>query len=602
MKSYLLLFFSIFFFAGMVSGQNNLIQNVRERNTFTLNGKWNAIVDPYETGYYDYRLKPSSNGFFMDKQAKDKTERVEYNFDLSGNLIVPGSWNMQREKLFLYEGSVWYRRVFDYQKQKESNRVFVYFGGANYEKDVYFNKMKLGKHIGGFTPFNYEITDLLDDKDNKLILKVDNKRKREGVPTVNTDWFNYGGITRDVFIVEVPSVFIEDYMIQLKNGSDNVIAGHIKLNGAIKKQEVNIYFPELDYSKNVEVSANGIGKFEFKVDDLELWSPDNPKLYRVKIESEKDIVQDKIGFRNISTEGDQIVLNGEPLFLRGICIHEENPLRGDRAFSKEDARILLNWAKELNCNFVRLAHYPHNEYMVRLADEMGIMVWEENPVYWTILWDNQSTFQNAKNQLIDLISRDKNRASVIIWSMANETPVSEERTEFLANLAEIARGLDNTRLISAAMEKSPVEGKEDIFKVEDPFAEYVDVVSFNQYYGWYEGSHQKLPDIEWKVPYNKPVIVSEFGAGALAGYHADKETVWSEEYQEELYEKTIEMLDNIDHFQGVTPWILADFRSPRRLLPEIQDGWNRKGLISETGNKKKAFYVLKNYYLQKENK
>jgi beta-glucuronidase len=275
-------------------------------------------------------------------------------------------------------------------------------------------------------------------------------------------------------------------------------------------------------------------------------------------------------------------------------------MRGGRAYSLEDARLLLGWARELGCNYVRLAHYPHNENMARLADEMGIMVWEENPVYWTILWDNPATFENAKNQLTELITRDKNRASVIIWSMANETPVSEIRTEFLKNLAAHARSLDDTRLISAAMEvhRNPDNPNDRI--VEDPFAEYTDIVNFNQYVGWYDGLPPDCDKINWIIKYNKPVMISEFGGDALQGLHGDALTRWTEEYQEDLYKRTLDMLSKIPQFRGLSPWILCDFRSPRRHLPVIQDGWNRKGLIGENGTKKKAFYILKAFYGKKE--
>jgi beta-glucuronidase len=258
--------------------------------------------------------------------------------------------------------------------------------------------------------------------------------------------------------------------------------------------------------------------------------------------------------------------------------------------------MLIGWAKELNCNFMRLAHYPHNENMARVADEMGMLLWEENPVYWTIQWENEATLQNAKNQLTEVITRDKNRASVIIWSMANETPVSDARTKFLKELVDVARALDNTRLISAAMEKHPKKEDPSIQVVQDPFADYTDVVSFNQYVGWYDGLPDKCNRVSWEIPYTKPVIISEFGGGALQGHHGDSLTRWTEEFQEDLYVQTLKMIDQIPQLRGVTPWILCDFRSPRRMLPYIQDGWNRKGLISETGNKKKAFWVLKRYY------
>jgi beta-glucuronidase len=275
-------------------------------------------------------------------------------------------------------------------------------------------------------------------------------------------------------------------------------------------------------------------------------------------------------------------------------------LRGGRAYSEQDAQMLLNSAKELNCNYVRLAHYPHSENMIRKADEMGILVWEEDPVYWTIQWDNPATFSNALQQLTDVITRDKNRACVIIWSMANETPVSEARTNFLKKLAVHAREMDNSRLISAALEThgNPANPNERI--VEDPFADYVDIVNFNEYVGWYDGLPEKCDNIEWKIKYNKPVMISEFGGDALQGMHGDIKTRFTEEYQEDLFARTVKMLSKIPQFRGVSPWILYDFRSPKRFMPNIQDGWNRKGLISQNGIKKKAFFVLKNFYDQIE--
>ena len=590
------------------SAQNTaLIQNIEGRNTLSLNGKWNYIIDPYETGYYDYRYmpydqmpNPGNSAFFLDKKQKDKTDLIEYSFDKSPTLWVPGDWNSQDEKLLYYEGTIWYRRTFDYKKTKTDNRVFVHFGAVNYESDVYLNGKKLGKHIGGFTPFNYEITGLLKEKDNSLVVKVDNKRKREAVPTLNTDWWNYGGITRDVTLVEVSNVFIQDYLVQLKKGANNEISGYVQLNNPISQQVVKIEIPELKVSALAKTDSTGKANFTVKPTKIERWSPENPKLYQVYVSYNDNKVTDKIGFRTIETRGTDILLNGKSIFLRGISIHEENALRGGRAYSIQDAKMLLNSAKELNCNYVRLAHYPHSENMIRLADEMGILVWEEDPVYWTIQWENTTTFENANQQLSDVISRDKNRACVIIWSMANETPVSEARTNFLKKLAEHARSLDNTRLISAALEvhHNPANPNERI--VEDPFADYVDIVSFNQYVGWYDGLPENCDNISWVIKYNKPVMISEFGGGALQGLHGDIHTRWTEEYQEDLYTKNLKMLSKIPQLRGMTPWILYDFRSPKRVLPNIQDGWNRKGLISQNGTKKKAFFVLKNFYDQIE--
>ena len=199
-----------------------------------------------------------------------------------------------------------------------------------------------------------------------------------------------------------------------------------------------------------------------------------------------------------------------------------------------------------------------------------------------------------------MIERDKNRAAIIIWSLANETPVSEARNQFLGRLAQKARSLDKTRLLSAAMEKHYRSDNPNIAVVEDPLAEIVDLVSFNQYIGWYDGLPEKADKVTWEINYNKPVFISEFGGGAKQGYNGDANTIFTEEFQELLYQKSVKMIDKIDGFVGTSPWILADFRSPRRLLDGIQDDFNRKGLYSNEGVKKKAFFVLKDYYDKKE--
>jgi beta-glucuronidase len=576
------------------------IVNVEARRTTSLNGKWRAIVDPYENGYYDFRLQPSQDGYFLDAKPKDKSDLLEYNFDTSGQLDVPGDWNTQRESLFFYEGTVWYRKTFDYQSQP-STRLFLYFGAANYEAIVYLNGEKLGSHTGGYTPFAFEITGKTREKANSVVVKVDDKRHREDVPTVNTDWWNYGGLTRGVSLVEVPETFIEDYFVQLKKGSTDTIAGWVKLNGPRTRQQVAIRIPEAGVSVTVATDANGYAALSVPA-KLTLWSPENPKLYDVTIASETDTVRERIGFRTIETRGTDILLNGKSVFLRGVSIHEEAPFRTGRAYSPEDARTLLGWAKEMGCNFVRLAHYPHNEDMVREADRLGLMVWSETPVYWTILWENPETFANASNQLAESIARDKNRASIVLWSVANETPVGEARTAFLKKLAAQVRALDPTRLVTAALlhhnDGGAAEGNTDL--LDDPLGADLDVLGCNEYIGWYDGLPDKADHIDYKTIYTKPLIMSEFGADALYGLHGDPLTRWTEEYQENVYRHQVGLLSRIPFLRGTSPWVLMDFRSPRRTLPDIQDFFNRKGLVSVRGDKKKAFYVMQEFYRAKQ--
>lgn len=577
----------------------DLITNIEGRKTISLDGHWEYIIDPYETGYYDYRYQPNlESGFYQIREPENKSDRIEYSYNHNHQLKVPGDWNTQKDELFYYEGTVWYKKDFTYEK-KINKRLFVYFGAVNYQAKVYVNGKKVGEHEGGFTPFNFEITDFVQAGNNYIIVKVDNKRFREAVPTVNTDWWNYGGLTRRVRLIETESTFIADYKLQLKPGTKNHFSGWVQFDGSQLSQNVTVEIPELKMKKSFLANENGKAHIEFKK-KVSLWSPENPKLYKVEIRAGNNVVTDKIGFRSIETKGTDILLNGKSIFLRGVCIHEEAPLRTGRGYSKEDAYILLSWAKELGCNFVRLAHYPHNENTLRVADELGILVWSEIPVYWTILFDNQDVYQKAENQLTEMITRDKNKASVILWSVANETPVAEVRTEFLVNLVKKAKKLDPTRLTTAALER--IYEDEKTLYIEDPLGEYLDVLGCNEYVGWYDGLPEKCNRVNWKVKYEKPLIMSEFGGGALYNFRGDSLTRWTEDYQAYMYQEQVNMLKSIHQLRGTTPWILMDFRSPKRPLYGIQDGWNRKGLVSERGHKKQAFYVMQKWYKELKRK
>lgn len=574
------------------------IQNIDSRNNLSLNGEWNYILDPYKMGYLDYRQEPfdasltGKGGFYENITNPKKNEKVEYNFNAEPTLTVPGDWNSQSERLQFYEGTLWYKRDFIVNPEKEK-RYFIHFGAVNYEANVYLNGKKLGSHKGGFTPFQFEVTDKLKEGDNFIVVMVDNTRKKDEIPTINTDWWNYGGITREVTLIETPATFISDYKVQLPKESTKTIEGFVQLEGKNKKSIITIEIPELKIKEKYNSGQDGVVNFKIPVKKLSLWSPENPKLYEVIISTKSDRITDKIGFRTIETKGKDILLNNKSIFLKGISIHDENPLIEGRLRTKADMRMLLTWAKELGCNYVRLAHYTHNESMLRLADEMGLMVWAEVPVYWTISWTNTATYKNAENQLEVGIERDKNRASVVIWSIGNETPVTTPRNVFMGNLVDKVRSLDNTRLVAAALE---VERHGYTVTVDDPLGDKLDLASFNEYGGWYWGKPSELDKYSFDVKFNKPIVISEFGAGALAGFHADDDTIWSEEYQEKIYINQIKMLNKVDGLRGMTPWILVDFKSPRRQNPVYQNFWNRKGLISNTGIKKKAFFVLKEYY------
>jgi len=595
----LLTIVSLFMLTGAAFAQNEVPapQNVYARQHLSLNGDWNYFVDVQEQGYYDYRMKPTSWGYFLNAKPQQPSDLVEYDFDASPTMHVPGDWNTQDERLLFYEGTVWMKRDFDYTPQ-EGRRALLYFGAVNYEAIVFVNGKLSGKHVGGFTPFCYDVTDQLKAGKNFVIVKIDNKRHQDNVPTRNFDWWNYGGITRDVLLVSIPEVSIDDYSLQLMKevkGKKRTLAFSLALNRQEANREITLSVPELKIKQKYKTDAEGHVKAQLHVSSsrLQLWSPDSPKLYKVEITQGDERISDEIGFRTIETRGRQLLLNGKPIFLRGVCAHEETAYTNRRCNSAADADTLLSWARELGCNFIRLAHYPHNEHAVREAERQGFLLWSEIPVYWTISWQNADTYANAEQQLRDMIRRDHNRAAIIIWSLANETPHSNARDTFLSRLATTARGLDSTRLISMAMEVTGASNY--VNRLQDNMNQYVDVVSFNQYIGWYRDVND-APKMRWEIPYEKPVIISEFGGGAKAGYHGTKDQRWTEEFQENLYRENLAMLEKIEGLSGTCPWVLKDFRSPRRPLPGVQDMFNRKGLVSDQGQRKRAFYVLQEWY------
>ena len=584
-----ILFFFLLF--NNVNGQTAMI-NFQSRNLTSFNGDWNSIIDP--TGVGEWRQ------VWLEKKPQKKTDFFEYSFEGGPVLKVPGDFNSQMRELTYFEGTVWYKKQFQYTHKNEK-RFFLYFGAVNYAADVFLNGEKIGSHEGGFTPFQFEITDKAKDGLNAVIVKVNNIRQGNGLPGYGYDWFNYGGITRDVALIETGNTFIEDYSIQLKKGSLNTVYGQVQLNGKQSAQNIEIKIPELNLLYKTRTNQEGIATLEFS-SAFKLWSPENPKLYKVIIKSETDSVLDNIGFRSIEVQGNKVLLNKKPIFFKAVNIHEENPYKGARAYSKEDALVLLKAAKELGCNLVRLAHYPHNENMIKEAEKMGLMVWSELPVYQHIQFADSSLPSKMELMLKEMIRRDKNRCGIIIWSLSNETYASTpNRDKALVELTKKCRLLDSARLITHVINSQKYAN--NTFEVEDTLYKYSDLISINEYLGWYVPWQGNPSNTKWKLAYpDKPVFISEFGGEALYGSNygpTDEAAYWTEGYQEKIYIDQLEMFNTIPNLSGVCPWLLFDYRSPVRMHPVYQKGYNRKGLLSEKGDKKKAWYIIKKYFEKK---
>lgn len=594
------LFLGVFAVVPAAAQQTNLLVDIDHRPATSLGGAWHFIADPYRRGWGNDPDKASLNGYAKNAHF-DGTHLLEYDFATSPTLQVPGDWNSQRPDLFFYEGLLWYEKDFTYQP-KPHTHTFLHFGAANLKSSVFVNDEHVCDHDGGFTPFDCDVTSSLKAGNNFVVIAVDNTRSADEVPALTSDWWNYGGLTREVSLVDVPDAYIDDYSLQLRRGAGDQIGGagdqiegYVHVTGAATGTPVVVKIAELGVEQKAVTDASGRAPLSFAVKNLQRWSPEKPKLYRISLLAGSDGLDDDVGFRTIEVQGDQILLNGRAVFMRGVCAHAEAPYRGGRAWSREDANTLLGWVHDLHGNFIRLAHYPHDETMTRQADRLGIMVWSEIPVYWNIDWNNPKTLARAKQQLEENIRRDHNKASVILWSVSNETPKSPERLAFLRALIDEAHAQDPTRPVTSAM-LTHLEGTTAI--LDDPLGQYLDVLGSNEYIGWYVGKPEDAPRYTWTDPYKKPLIMSEFGGGAKAGLHGTPTTLFSEEMQASIYENQIAMLKQIPFLRGMTPWVLMDFRSPVRQLPGVQDYYNRKGLVSNLGTRKKAFTVLREFYAQ----
>ena len=577
---------------GQAQSSTTVLVDADRRTAQSLNGDWHYIVDPYDGGLYNFHREIRKDGFFLDGAPETGSDGlIEYDFNKSPTIVVPGDWNTQHDSLFYYEGLLWYQRDFTY-RPVAGHKTFLHIGAANYKSIAWVNGKEACTHEGGFTAFDCDVSTSIHQGKNFIVIAVDNTRLANGVPTLNTDWWNYGGLTRDVSLIDVPAKYIDDFDLHL-NPSRTAIEGIVHVEGAETGEEVTVSLPELGRSVSARLGPDHRATVSLSATGVALWTPEQPTLYKVRLQAGEDNLDDMMGFRTIEVRGTDILLNGKPVFLRGISIHGEAPIRGGRANNDHDADTLLGWARELGCNYVRLAHYPHDQRMTRAADRLGLMVWSEIPVYWAENFGDPTVLAEAQQQLGEEIRRDRDKASIVLWSIANETPLTQERTAFLKTLAADVRALDSTRLVTAALLVRS-EGHDKY--VDDPLGEALDVIGMNEYIGWYEQAPQDADSTRWHVGYQKPLIVSEFGGDAKAGLHGAATQRWTEEYQASIFQHQLPMLANIPQFRGLSPWILMDFRSPMRQLPGIQDGFNRKGLISNKGEKKEAFFVLQKTY------
>jgi beta-glucuronidase len=568
---------------------SNLI-NIAGRETESLNGKWNFAADLYDTCRRAH--------WYKSKRFDTDGREIPLDYDWEGwdRIKVPASWNLEKPELLYFEGSGVYTRTFRYITKYEGEQLILRFEGAAYRTTVFLNGKIIGTHDGASTPFNADISDVVKSE-NRIVVVADARRSHTRIPMENTDWFNYGGIYRDVCLVRLPPVYIKDWFVRLApDGTYSTILVDITVGNADSWPTMSgtafLKIPELSIKQEIAIEK---GRGEARITAKpELWSPDNPKLYDVSIQFDRvfvvDVVRDRIGFREIKANGHEIFLNGKKIFLRGVCVHEDHFALG-KTTTEEIIRQTIRDLKAMNGVYLRLAHYPHDARFARIADEEGVLLWEEVPVYWAIAFDNPGTYADAENQLSELVLRDRNRASVIIWSVGNENADSDSRLAFMSRLAQKTKALDGSRLVSAACLIN-----HEKLQIEDRLVDFLDVVGINEYYGWYDPDFEKLPKILANSNPGKPVLLCEFGADARLGQRGTVDELWTEDKQKRLYEQQVETFKKCPYIAGTTPWILYDFRCPRR-LNRYQEGFNRKGLIdADRKTRKPAFYVMQKFY------
>ncbi|WP_333834606.1 glycoside hydrolase family 2 protein [Rubrimonas sp.] len=537
---------------------------------------WGLTLDPFEEGL-------RQRWFALDDRpmAEWTTPR---DFDDAGATPAraPCCWTMLDPEWRRHEGAVWHVTHFDHARGP--HRTVLRFGAANYAALVFLNGRFLGRHLGGSTPFCVELTEALHEGRNRLMVMVENHRRSDRVPMGHIDWFNHGGLHREVALLRLPPVFIRAAGFALT--ADGVgIAVDVTLSDPVDGV-ARVAIPALGIHADLSVAA-GAGRVEIAAAP-DRWSPETPRLHDVAVSFGDDVFRERVGFRTLAVEGERILLNGRPIWLRGVCVHEDDRDVG-RVSTEADVRRRFGHARALGCNFLRLAHYPHHEHVARIADEEGFLLWSEIPVYWAIDFANPATFADAENQLRELIARDRNRASVALWGVGNENADTDARLSFMSRLAAAARAADPTRLIAAACLIDRVR-----FAIADRLAETLDVIGLNEYFGWYEPGFEGLERLLANSEPGKPVIVSETGADGAPGLRGTG--LFTEHRQAEIVRRQIETLRRFDYVQGVAWWLLYDFRSDRRQTG-VQRGFNRKGLVADDKATLKAgFHALAEAY------
>jgi beta-glucuronidase len=582
--------------------QQNLIRNVQN-----ISGIWNFKIDSTNIGEQNNWFNGLTNSIPM---------------------AVPASWNDQYDELRDYLGYAWYEQNTFIPKDWKGQQIYIRFGSANYAAKVWINGKQIGKHEGGHLPFAFDISNYVNwNASNKIVVQVENKLKPNRVPAgaltseggftnfpaANYDFFPFCGLQRPVYIYAVPKNHISDITItNTLNNNDAIVEIKIKKEGLISKGKLVLSGEDKKFEQAFSFNENE-AIVKMKIHSAHLWSTDDPFLYdlNVSLVNGNEVVDNysiTTGIRTIEVKNNQVLLNGKPIFLKGFGKHEDFPILGKGTSYPVIVKdySLLKW---VGANSYRTSHYPYDEEYMNMADKQGILIIDEIPAVGLFFDKNLDQLNErkemCKQQITELINRDKNHPSVIMWSVANEPGLRSSylkkdthdsiSNNFFSTLISTAKKLDASRLVTlVGAENEPYD-----------WLGLADVVCINRYFGWYtqsgniqEGANllsKELDDIHNRL--NKPIMITEFGADAYPGMHGANAEMFTEEYQRDFLKSYLEVLDKKDFIFGAHVWAFADFKTSQGSIRF--GGYNWKGVFTRDRKPKMAAYYLKSKWKDK---
>jgi len=578
-------------------------QSNSHRQVLTLSDFWDFRFDPHDTGI--------DSGWFSG---------------LAGGrpIAVPSSWNEQFEDGRDFLGPGWYQTSFDLPWGWDGKRIVLRFGSVNYLAEVWLNDKPLGMHEGGHLPFEFDITAFVQATGNKLVVRVDGRLAFDRVPPGNVtgdpvdffashagnypqaqfDFFPFCGIQRPVLVYATARDFVRDVTVQTEfTGSGGRVHVHVESSAAIPSK-ARFHLSGHGHHSTVEAAFSGeVAEATLDVPDVLLWSAGNPNLYNLSIElvQDRDIVDSysmKIGVRTIRVDGNQLLLNDQPVYLTGFGRHEDFSVVGrvylPALIVKDYA--LLHW---IGANSFRTSHYPYSEQMLDLADQLGFLVIDETPAVGLYFREDGLEKRRALclQYVNEMMARDKNHPSVIMWSLANEPhSTAPHARPFFEQLYAQAKSLDATRPVTLV----------SFLGVDEQAFEFCDLVCLNRYFGWYSQSGNldealSLLSVELDTlheKFGKPILLAEFGADAIPGHHAQPPEMFSEEYQAEMISRYIELLRQKPYVIGEHVWNLCDFKTSQGITRA--GGLNYKGVFTRDRRPKLAAHRIRSIWRPSE--